>query len=202
MIILGAKGDAQEVLDILFEQNSSEEYVFFDNTINDNSNLFNKFAIVNHFKYVPNDHRKFVLGVGVIKVRKLLTQLALDFGVEWVGVRAKNITIESFNVNIHSTVDIMQHVSISSSVVVSKGTLINRNVNIHHDVSIGSFCEIAPNVVILGGVTIGNNVFIGAGAIIFPNNNIENNVIIGAGTIVNRNIKMNSKVVGNPCRNI
>lgn len=202
MIIFGAGGHAKEVLDILIHFYSAEELVFLDNTLSQDALLWNRFPIISNLNNLPPSQTDFVLGVGNIRVRKILSTLALNQNLNWKGVRAHNISIGNFETKIDPTVDIMQHVSISSSAKIGKGTLLNRFVNIHHDVEIGDFCELAPNSQILGNVKIGDAVFVGAGAVLLPNIVVGDGAIIGAGAIVHRNVAAATTVVGNPAKKI
>lgn len=198
-IILGAGEHAKEVLEVLIQSNSDKKFSLFNNTVSSNYRLFEKFEV-----YCTNDDLKrfasFYLGVGDIYTRKLLSNLALQKGLIWKGVRSKKIQIGSFDTDIHETVDIMDNVSISSSLKINRGTLPNRNVNIHHDVVIGEYCEIAINAQILGRVQIENNVFIGARAIILPKVVVGTNSIIGAGAVVTKDVADNMTVVGVPAK--
>ena len=202
MIILGAGGHSIEVLDILIEEIPKNEIVFFDNTIKENNLLFNEFTIHNSLNSISTSQTNFVLGIGGIHLRRKLTLLALKNKLKYTGIRSKSASIGKFQNTIDSTVDIMKNVTISSSVIIGKGTLLNRNVNIHHDVVIGDFCELAPGCQVLGNVNVGCNVFIGAGAIILPNIKVEDNAIIGAGSIVTKNVAANITVIGNPAKKI
>ena len=200
-IILGAGGHSKEVLEVLIKSNSDEKFSFFNDTVSSNYRLFEKFEV-----YCKNDDLKhfdiFYLGIGNIRIRKMLSSLALQEGLRWKGVRSKKIQIGIFDTDIHETVDIMDNVSISSSVKINRGTLLNRSVNIHHDVAIGEYCEIAPNAQILGSAQIGKNVFIGAGAIILPKVVVGTNAIIGAGAVVTKDIKEAGVYVGIPAKKI
>ena len=200
MIVIGAGGHAKEVLDIISTQQSKNEIVFFDETIEEEGEFLNKFHIYNNFNKIPDIHNSFILGVGGTSLRKRLAQSILKHDYVWVGIRSDSSSIGQYDINIDKTVDIMQNVNISSSVKINKGVLLNRNVNIHHDVTVGEFCELSPNCQILGAVQIGNNVSIGAGAIILPKIKINDNAIIGAGAVVTKNVEKNSVVVGNPAK--
>lgn len=198
-IILGAGGHASEVLDILWRQSSSLQIVLFNNTVDKNYLLFDKFQVLFQDTSL-NQFQTFYLGVGSLKVRKILSTLGLNAGLQWKGIRSDRATIGHFNVKIHETVDMMDGVRISSNVQIGKGTLLNRNANIHHDVRIGTFCEIAPSAQLLGHTKIGDNVFIGTGAIILPHVTIGSNCIIGAGSVVLNDVLPNSTVVGVPAK--
>lgn len=199
MVVLGAGGHAKEVVDILW-QGGVRSVCLLDDTRQTNTLLWGEFDVYCDYNQLPADINTFVLGVGNIKVRKLLSEKALSHGLAWCGVRAKSIELGAFDSRVAPTADLMQGVIISSSVSIGKGSLINRATIIHHDVQIGEYCEIAPHVSILGGVTIGQEVFIGAGAQVFPKIVIGNGAVIGGGAVVNKNIPANCVAVGNPVR--
>jgi sugar O-acyltransferase (sialic acid O-acetyltransferase NeuD family) len=200
MLILGAGGHAKEVLSVIEQSYSIGSIAFFDNTIGTCEKLFD-FPIFYKNEQLK-DFNTFFLGIGGIRVRKILSQLGLNHGLEWVGCRSINVQIGKYEVYIDKTVDLMGGVIISNSVSIGMGTLLNRNVNVHHDVTIGSFCEIAPGVQLLGKVKVGNEVFIGAGAILLPNVRVGNNAIIGAGAVVTEDVEDYSLMVGVPATRI
>lgn len=202
MLVFGAGGHAKEVLDILIQTCPKEELFFFDNTLPKDALLWEQFPIISNIHHIPSHQTDFVLGIGNIKIRKLLSSLALNHHLHWKGIRATNASIGNFASQIDPTVDIMQYVTISSAVKIGKGTLLNRYANIHHDVEIGEYCELAPSCQILGNVKIGNAVFVGAGAILLPNTIIGEGAVIGAGAIVHRNVASGATIVGNPGRKI
>ena len=198
MIILGAGGHAKEILDILISKKYDKEIILIDELIKHDNTFLNTYRVTNSIKNLNTNQNNFIVGVGKINLRKRLSTIALNNGLNWIGVRSENIIIGNINVNIDYTVDIMQNVTISGSVTICKGTLINRNVSIHHDVTIGENCVISPGVQILGNCNIGNNVFIGAGCTILPKIKIDDNAIIGAGSLVNKNIPESTKTFGVP----
>jgi sugar O-acyltransferase (sialic acid O-acetyltransferase NeuD family) len=197
-IILGAGGHAKEVLSVIEQSYNDKGLAFFDNTIEGSKKLFG-FSIFYKNEQLK-DFNTFFLGIGGIRVRKILSQLGLDYGLEWVGCRSINAQVGKYEVYIDKTVDLMSGVIISNSVSIGMGTLLNRNVNVHHDVTIGSFCEIAPGVQLLGKVKLGNEVFVGAGAILLPNVRVGNNAIIGAGAVVTKDIESGTTVAGIPAK--
>tara|TARA_B100000809_G_scaffold190534_1_gene189143 strand:+ start:213 stop:815 length:603 start_codon:yes stop_codon:yes gene_type:complete len=198
MLILGAGGHAIEVLDALLEKKIEKGVIFFDDTIKENGQVLGKFIVYNNMEDVVDCD--FCLGVGGVEVRKMLSSKGLQAGKRWKGVRANNIVVGKHNSSIHTTVDLMMNVTISSVVSIGKGTLVNRGVNIHHEVNIGDFCELASNCCLLGNVELADEVFIGAGAIVLPKVKIGKGAVIGAGAIVVNDVKANTTVVGNPAR--
>lgn len=200
MVILGAKGHAKEILDILEKEKFKSEIVFFDN-ISENMppRLFEKYYIIKDNRelsaYFQKDSR-FVLGVGGISARKKLYNLGLALGGKAKTIKSTYSIIGEQDVFIESGANIMHNTLISNSVRIGKGTLINAGTHVHHDSEIGDFCEICPSVKITGNSKIGNECFIGTGSIIGPGVVLGNNVVVGAGTTVLSSVKCNSKVFG------
>lgn len=203
---MGAGGHAKEMLELVIEEEGVKHVAVFDNVTPDIHipKIFSEFNILrdkvsltNWFKDNDND---FVIGVGGIRAKSILWELAMDCGGSPRSLIAKNAAIGHFDTNIGVGSTIMQMAFVSNSVQIGKGVLINTRVNIHHDIRIGDFCEIAPNALLLGRAQIGQNNFIGAGAVILPDIVIGNDCTIGAGAVVTKNLTDNMLVKGNPAR--
>ena len=202
MIIIGAKGHAIELLDVL-EKNNFEEEIFFYDDITDNlpDKLYNKYPIFRSAEEMSRlNTRHFALGIGIPMARKKLSNKFKLLGWELISVISKDSIIGNYNVLLEPGLNIMHNVFISNDVRIGEGTLINNGANIHHNVEIGNYCEISPKVYITGNVTIGDFTTIGTGAIIIPKVNIGKNCIIGAGSVVNKDIPDNSIAVGTPAK--
>jgi len=206
MIVIGAKGHAKEVLQILIQESGFEPLFFFDNvTVPVESHLYDKFKILHSFDEVKNElnvRPSFISAIANPIARQGLVHKFIELGGNYTTVIAKSVQIGNFDVTIGDGSNVMSKVVISNSVSIGSGCLINQNSALHHDVRIGIFCDIGPNALILGRVCIGNHVVIGAGAIILPDVIIEDNVIIGAGSVVTKNVKEGNVVVGNPAKPI
>jgi sugar O-acyltransferase (sialic acid O-acetyltransferase NeuD family) len=203
MLIIGAKGFAKEVLEVCFQNHSTEKLAFYDD-VNEHElkKLFNQFPILNsmdeakhYFDVVDN---RFTIGIGNPKLRKRMEELFVEIG----GVLSSTISncaqIGQHDVIIGKGANILSGVKISNSVKIGKCSLIYYNSIITHDVVIGDFVEISPGATILGRAQIKNNCHIGAGAVILPDLVIGENSIIGAGAVVTKNIPDNTVVVGVP----
>jgi len=204
MLIAGAGGHAIEILDILFKQNI-ENIFFYDDTINSNALLFDRFKIINSLDEVIQlfkADKNFVLGTGNVDLREYFFNLFNSIGGKLCNVVAENVSIGIFNNELSAGLNLMERVSISSDVKIGKGSLINRSSSIHHHVIIGDFCEIGPGSVICGRVKIGNKTSIGASVTVLPNIEIGNHVIIGAGSVVTKNLTDFSIVAGVPAKPI
>ena len=76
------------------------------------------------------------------------------------------------------------------------------NSNIGHNCFLGEFSTLSPGVNLGGFTTIGESSFMGIGASTIQGINIGNNSIIGAMSVVIKNVNDNSKVIGNPAKEI
>ncbi|WP_223650910.1 NeuD/PglB/VioB family sugar acetyltransferase [Hymenobacter psoromatis] len=205
MLVIGAKGHAKEILDILiYNEYTLEEIYFFDDISIDLPNkLFNRFPIIRTLPEVTHYlsfNPSCILGIGGVYARKMLYHKMTELGGKVETIIAQSSKIGKFNVEIAGGVNIMHQTVISSSVSIGIGSIINAASTIHHDVTVGAFCEISPNATITGNVEIGNNTYVGTGAIILPRIKIGDNVIVGAGAVVTKDVPSNNKVVGVPAK--
>ncbi len=203
MIIAGAAGHAQEVLEVFLQQNKKDP-VFFDDTLTVSpALLFNRFQILKSFEEAEKYLRaspEFILGTGSPKLRRWFAKQLQAIGGKMCSVIAVNISMGSFNVSVGKGVNIMNGAFISNNVSIGEGALINARAMIHHDSCIGNYCEIGPASVIPGKCCIGEDTVFGAGVVLRPNLTVGSNVIIGAGSVVIQNIPDNVTAAGVPAR--
>ncbi|WP_033960519.1 acetyltransferase [Psychroserpens jangbogonensis] len=204
MIIIGAKGYAKEVLEVVVSDLKADNIAFFDNVTNPcPDQLYDKYKILrseNEAKTFikKTEDKDVVIGVGLPIIRKKMYDFFSNLGANPKTIIAKDTSIGSFDVSIGNGTTIMQGVRITNSVNVGKACLINLNCTIGHDTTIGDFVELSPNVNISGRCEIGDLTSIGTNAIIIPDITIGRNCIIGAGTLVIKDVPDNSVVVGVP----
>jgi len=206
MLIVGIKGHAKEILEVI-PQKSLDQLVFFDNITKPKpTTLFNRFKVLTTLEeaeaYFKNTSPKFATAIGSTTPKKNIIEQLEAIGGQLQSIIDNSATIGQFEVQIGSGANIMKQVMISNSVSIGKAALINFGVSIHHDCTIGDYAEISPKVSILGRCTIGNYVSVGAGAIILPDVTIGDHVIIGAGSVVTKSVSSNSKVAGIPAKAI
>lgn len=203
MLIIGAKGFAKEVLEILHQNGETENLCFYDD-VNSNTpeKLYGKFPVLKSpheaGDYFEKISPHFTLGIGNPQLRFTLCNKFKEMGGRLSSAISKTAEIGSYGVEISEGCNILGGVKISNDVVVGPGTMIYYNSIITHDVSIGQFCEISPNVKLLGRSKVGDFVQIGAGAVIFPDVEIGDHVIIAAGSVVRKNVPANVMVAGIP----
>lgn len=203
MLIIGAKGFAKEILEILDQKNETENLCFYDD-VNDDvpEKLYNEFPILKSLEeaksYFKNISAEFTLGLGNPKLRKNLYEKFTNLGGKAITLFSQNCEIGSFGVSVAEGCNIMSGAKISNDVKIKKGCIVYYNSIITHDVEIGEFVEISPNVTILGRSKIGDFVHLATGSIIFPDIEIGNNSIIAAGSLVTTNVPENVMVAGVP----
>ena len=204
MIIVGAKGFAKEILQVLLDNNYPEKICFFDDVNLDiGETLYDQYPILKNEKEVVKffeSNNSFVLGLGEPLLRKKMYDKFLQLGGSCKSVISKRANLGQHEVTIAEGTLILPGVNISNSVRIGKGCIIYYNSNITHDCSVGNFVEISPSVNILGRVEIGSYVKLGSNSTILPDVRIGNNVVVGAGSVVTKDVFDNVTVVGIPAK--
>lgn len=203
MIVIGSKGFAKELLEVLHHNEQLENLVFFDNVNKDiNGKLYQIFPILKTFEEVQNYFVKttvdFTIGIGNPSLREKVYKQFIAYGGTCKTIISHHAKIGFYHNTIGNGTIVMTDAIITSNVTIGKCCLINKQTLIGHDVTIGDFCEVAPGAKIGGNTSIGNVTFIGMNATILPKLTIGNNVIIAAGSVVTKNIPDNCMVAGVP----
>jgi sugar O-acyltransferase (sialic acid O-acetyltransferase NeuD family) len=204
MLIVGAKGFAKELLEVLIHIDPAYEITFFDNVSTDLPELlYKKYKIIrnvnNLSEHFRND-RNFALGIGGTTIRKQLCDLMIENGGILKKVVSPHARIGHFDTIVSDGCTVMVGAAITNNIKLGRGCLVNLNSTIAHDCKIGEFCDIAPGVNIAGNVTIGNFCALGIGSVILPGVKLGNNVIVGAGAVVKEDVPDNITVVGIPAK--
>jgi sugar O-acyltransferase (sialic acid O-acetyltransferase NeuD family) len=204
MLIIGAKGFAKEVLEILNQQNALEGVMFYDDVSAEiPDSIYGQFRVLKSLEEAKQQFAKdprFILGIGGPKLRQLLADKMKAIGGELVSSISPKAVIGGFQNSLGTGVNIMSGSVITNDVSIGEGALVNLNCTIGHDVIIGDYCELSPGVHISGNVKLSKYVTIGTGAVVLPGVSIGENSIIGAGSVVNKNVQDNVVAVGIPAR--
>ncbi|WP_294958210.1 NeuD/PglB/VioB family sugar acetyltransferase [uncultured Flavobacterium sp.] len=203
MLIIGAKGFAKEVLEVVNESDEIDNLVFYDDISESVHNiLFNRFPILrnreeasNYLKKIDN---RFTLGIGNPLLRKKLYQVFKDLGGVFTSTISTKSNMGNYDINVGVGSNILAGSTISNSVTIGMGVILYYNSIVTHDCIIGDFVEISPGATILGRSKISDYCQVGANSTILPDLNIGTNVIVGAGAVVTKDIPDNSIVVGIP----
>jgi sugar O-acyltransferase (sialic acid O-acetyltransferase NeuD family) len=203
MLIVGAKGFAKEVLEVLHQNNQTDDLVFYDDVNHDAPEfLYDKFPVLKNEnqakKYFQEVDNKFTIGIGNPVLRKKMFIKFQNLEGIYSSVISKEAKIGSFDIEIGFGTNILPNAAISNSVKIGKGCIIYYNSIITHDCQIGDFVELSPNAIVLGRAIIGNFSKIGSNATILPDVKIGKNVVIGAGSVVTKDVPDNCLVVGTP----
>lgn len=203
MLIIGAKGFAKEVLEILHQLNTLENLVFFDDISSDlPDKLFNSFPLLKDKKeasaYFQNVDSRFTLGVGNPLLRKRLSDEFESMGGKLVSLISPMSHIGHYGNFINEGVNIMTGTILTNDIRIGRGVLINLNCTIGHDSIIGDFVELSPGVNISGNCTIGEYSVLGTNCTVLPKVTIGNNVIVAAGSVVTKDVPDNCMVAGVP----
>jgi len=203
MLIVGAKGFAKEVLEVLHQLNQIENLVFYDDVNSDIPDLlYNQFQVLrakeaaaDYFRTIDN---RFTIGIGNPLLRSKLAYQFEQIGGVFTSTISPMAQIGHYENSIGNGCNIMTGTILTNDITIGKGVLINLNCTIGHDSILGDFVEMSPGVNVSGNCTIGAYSNIGTNAIILPKIIIGENVIVGAGSVVTKNVPSNSMVIGVP----
>lgn len=205
MIIIGAKGFAKEVLEVLHQLNQLDNIAFFDD-VNSNipKKIYNQFPVITSLvdaeAFFKSTDFNFTIGIGNPVFRKYLFDKFIRIGGQYTTTISPKASIGNFNTLIGKGCNIMTGVIITNDIVIKDGALINLNCTIGHDSIIGQFVELSPGVHISGNCMIGDYSVFGTNATMLPNITVGKNVIIGAGSLVTKDIPDNSMAYGIPAK--
>lgn len=106
------------------------------------------------------------------------------------------------NVRLGRNCLILAGVVLTSNAIIEDHVCILPNSIVHHDSKIGSYTLIGSKVVIAGGTYIGSNCYIGSGSNIKNGLSVGERSLIGMGSNILKDVEADSKMVGNPARNL
>lgn len=205
MIVVGAKGFAKEVLEIIYQNKLLENLTFYDDVSHDiGERVLDEFPIIKKIQeveiYFQNIDSRYTIGIGNPELRNNFYLKFNSIGGVFTSTISPGSIIGTYNLEIGVGCNILPGAIISNGASIGKGCIIYYNAMVTHDCIIGEFVELSPGATILGRAEIGRMTQIGANATILPKIKIGENVIIGAGAVVNRNLPDNCVAVGVPAK--
>ena len=205
MLIIGAKGFAKEVLEVVNEDFNYKDIFFYDDISTDLENkIFNKFIILRSEKevleYYENKEFNFTIGIGNPFYRKKMYDKFSAIGGKVKSTISKGSTLGSFDVIIGEGTNILSGCIFSNNTKIGICCIVYYNTIITHDCIIEDFVELSPGATLLGNCKIGSFTQIGSNTTVLPKINIGKNVIIGAGSVVTKDIPDNCMAFGVPAK--
>jgi acetyltransferase EpsM len=201
-VIIGYSGHAYVVAESYLSKSKSLDY--YTNLIKVDYNPFN-------LEYLGcetdpnfrgwNMRLEFILGIGNNELRYKIAQLILSKSHKLKSV-IDPLSMISNSADIGAGAFISKGVLVNAFAKIGDFSILNTGCIIEHECEISAAAHIAPGAVLAGNVKIGKRSFIGANSVIKQGVEIGDDVIIGAGSVIIKNIRSNTKVVGNPGRNI
>jgi len=208
MVIIGAKGFAKELIQVIFDNGElSSNICFFDDISNDlPMKLFDTFRIIRNFEelreYFIRNSNEFTLGIGTPSLRNELSKKAIDVGGKLTSIISKTSSIGHYGTVLGEGLSIMRNSIIENDVIIGDGCLIHNGAIISHDTHVGVYCEISPGAKLLGRTFVGDFCQIGSNAVLLPGLKLGNKVRVGAGAVVTKDVPDHTVVVGVPAEEV
>jgi len=203
MIVVGTGGHAIEVLQILTENGTAAECVFYDDAeIGDPFRTLRVARSPAEAQAELRRDRRVVLAVGRPAIRKKLAQAMRGLGGELEQVRASSARVGAHDVELGAGLNVMHGVLISGGARIGDGVLLNASCQVHHGVTIGRWAEVGPGALLLGDARLEDEATVGANATILPGVRIGARAVIGAGAVVTDDVPPDVTVVGVPARTV
>ena len=186
ILVIGAGGHANSVIDILQQSNSYIIYKIIG-TKKDLGKKFGKYTIQNtdaDLNKLRKNCSQAVIAIGQIKnykIRKKIYDKLIKLKFKIPKIFSKNSYVSKTSQIGLGTV-IFNNVIINSKVKIGNNCIINNGALIEHDVNIGNNCHISTGVILNGNVKIEDNCFIGSGSIIRENIKIKKNKVVPLGS--------------------
>lgn len=205
MIIIGAKGFAIEIADLLLFNNPKEKLAFFDDqNVPSSLHILPGAELITNlpelYRRFANQDIQYTLGFGnPLRRFEMYNKLREHQGVLCSTISNK-ASISSTQTHIGAGCNILSGAIISNQVHIGIGSIVYFNCIITHGCQIGQFAEISPGAILLGNCSVGDFTHIGAGAKILPGIKIGKHAIIGAGAVVARDIPDYSVAIGVPAK--
>lgn len=206
MIVIGAKGHAKEVLEVISESNRFSGKIFLFDDVNAE-------ALPKSLEHLPLirsiieakaellNNKQFILGIGGPLQRSAIVEKFEVLGGELTSIISKRAVV-SESAAVEGGVNIMPFSAIFGDVTIGVGVLINSYASVHHDSQISDYVELSPGCRILGRCKVGRFSSIGSNAVVLPDVEIGENVLIGAGSVVTKSLLEPGTYIGAPAKKI
>ncbi len=158
-----------------------------------------KFTIDILKDYHNNDNTNVFLGVIKPYTKLAVFNKYLDQKLNFINIIHQTSSVSS-TVELGKGILINSLVSVASFTKIGNFVSINRNASVGHHTEIADFVTLSPGTNVAGFVKIGENSLIGMGANVIDGVTIGRDSIIGAGALVTKDIPDGVVAYGNPCK--
>jgi sugar O-acyltransferase (sialic acid O-acetyltransferase NeuD family) len=201
LILIGAGGHSQSVLEVLLEHGQPYEVVgFIDDQYNEIGSLYGipgVGALSSASEIFKSGVQNAVIAFGSNGARKELAERFKQFRYPTIISKHAHIGL---SVTIGDGTVVMPGACLRIGVKVGQHSIINTNLCIDHECVIGDYVHIAPGCAISGKVTIDDGVFLGTGTCVIDRMNIGQWSTVGAGGVVVKDLPSNVLAVGVPAK--
>lgn len=206
LYIVGAGGCGRELLSMLLDVEAmrGRQYNikgFLDDTKSSLEDVNCPYPVAGTIAdYYPKENDVLMMGIASPEGKKKLASL----------LKGRGARFESF---IHPGTCMGHFNSIGEGVLIYGGFGMTVNVRLGnfttmqgcylgHDVTVGDFTTISSFCNIMGYADIGQSVFMGSNVAVVPNTRVGNGAYLCAGSVIIKDVPANSKMLGNPAREI
>jgi sugar O-acyltransferase (sialic acid O-acetyltransferase NeuD family) len=206
LVILGASGNALDVLDVVDAVNAHSQTWEVVGVLDDARPLGTDFHGLTVLGKLAEAGRlrdcRFVNGVGSDRSHRLRPQLVAGTGVP----------AERFTTLVHPLAAVSPRARLGRGVIVNAGVVLAGNVTVGDHVWLGPGCVIghdtviedhallAPAAVVSGFCHLGAACYVGAAAILRQRVRVGAGALVGMGAVVLQDVASGATVVGNPAR--
>ena len=147
----------------------------------------------------PKDNEEFVVAINAPERKRKVVQELQARGAHFATLIHPTAHIDDYSSYGQGLV-MYPHATIGMNSTV--GDFVTVSGGIAHDNIIGDFVTLSGDATLSGHVTAGECAFFGAKSVVAPDIKIGKNAFICIGSVVIRNVRENTKVIGNPAKNI
>ena len=202
LAIYGSGGLGREILQLVKDINSNfiqyNELVFINDDKTEKDIKVDGIVVTTFDKTISKYNKnevKFIIGIGEPVVRKKKYDLIKKNGYYLATLIHPSLSL-SKTIFIDEGTIINKYTFISTNVRIGKNSYIQPFAAIGHDVVIGDNCVISSHTTIGGHCSIENNSFIAMNVPIREGINIGEDCIIGMGSIITKNVPNNTITAG------
>lgn len=202
VVIIGAGGHGQVVLDALRCQDAADIAGFIDSRAELQGEVVRggvRVLAADVRELAPGLADHFVVAIGANQVRAERYGEALEAGLQPWTVVHPAATIAA-SASLGRGCQIISGVIVNPWANLGENCILNTGCTVDHDCQIGNHAFIAPGANLAGGVTVGEYAWVGIGAAVLGGVTIGERSVVGAGAVVTRDLPADVVAYGVPAQ--